>query len=230
MEPIPESRELVEEFGPFVAGDLLGQLQGQSARVRLLVPACVGVSVALLDEDIALTLVATDEEIAALDAAQYLAGGPCVEAALTDQTIAVAHDAMVEQQWALFAAATAAAGIRSTLSLPVLVQGRVTGSVNLYASAPTAFDGQHAALADVFGAWAEGAVSNADLSFDTRTTARESLSAQRSLVDVIRATALLAERLGLDFEHAEVCLAESADRAGLPLPAVARMVITALTG
>ena len=152
MEPIPESRELVEEYGPFVPGDLLGQLRGLSARVRVLVPACVGLSVAMLDEGIALTLVATDDEIAALDAAQYLQGGPCVEAALTDQPIAVAHDAMVEHEWALFAAATAAAGIRSTLSLPVLDEGRVTGSVNLYAALPTAFDGRHEEVADVFGA------------------------------------------------------------------------------
>lgn len=228
MEPIPESRELVEEYGPFVAGDLLGQLQDLSARIRVLVPACVGLSVAMLDEDIALTLVATDEEIAALDATQYLQGGPCVEAALTDEPIAVAHDAMVEHDWLLFAAATASAGIRSTLSLPVLADGRVTGSVNLYAALPTAFDGQHTAIADVFGAWAPGAVSNADLSFATRTTARESLSAQRSLIDVIRATALLAEQLLLDSEEAESRLAAAADRAGVSLGVVARMVITAM--
>lgn len=225
VEPIPESRELVDEFGPFIEGDLLAELSQQAELVRALVPSCVGLSVAVLQDGMAVTLVATDEHIGALDAVQYVHNGPCVEAVHGDQPIAATHVDMLEYEWTLFASATAAAGIRSTLSLPVITDGHVTGSVNLYATTSTAFDGHHEAVATILGAWAPGAVSNADLTFSTRQTAREAPALHRAELAVIRATALLATELGLDLETAGARMTLAAGRAGVAVEVVARMVI-----
>ena len=52
-------------------------------------------------------------------------------------------DALDELQWLLFARTSAANGVADSLSLPLRQNGRVTGSVNLYASTPNAFDGHH---------------------------------------------------------------------------------------
>jgi hypothetical protein len=75
------------------------------------VPECVGLSPALFDDGLTFTLAASDEEIAALDAVQYLDGGPCVQAAHDDETIeADPADPVDEERWRMYAQATAAAG------------------------------------------------------------------------------------------------------------------------
>ena len=82
MQPIPETIELAHELSRELDRDfdVLRHLQGVADKVQAVVPDCVGLSIAWLDRDVAFTLVASDEEIALLDAVQYLAGGPCVEA------------------------------------------------------------------------------------------------------------------------------------------------------
>ena len=50
--------------------------------------------------------------------------------------------------------------------------GTVYGGINLYGSTPSAFDGRHDELAALYGGWAGGAVTNADLSFTTLARAR----------------------------------------------------------
>ena len=57
----------------------------------------------------------------------------------------------------------------------------VYGGLNLYGSTPGAFDGHHEELASLYGGWAGGAVTNADLSFTTLARAR---TAPRVLADV----------------------------------------------
>ena len=54
----------------------------------------------------------------------------------------------------------------STLSIPLMSDGRVYGGLNLYGGTPRAFDGHHDELAELYGGWAGGAVTNADLSAD----------------------------------------------------------------
>ena len=111
MEPIPETSEAVEEYGPFSTeeGDLLAELREKAERVRGLVPECIGLSLASKEEGVSFTLVASDEEIAALDAIQYVGGGPCVESVNAERVLAYTHDEMLgEANWQLFAQATAA--------------------------------------------------------------------------------------------------------------------------
>lgn len=69
MEPLPETQSAIEEFGPFVDDlDLLEHLQRSATLVRAVVPSCVGLSLAMLDEGLTFTLQATSEEITGLDA------------------------------------------------------------------------------------------------------------------------------------------------------------------
>jgi hypothetical protein len=174
MEPIPETVEAMEEFGPFAEGDLLGELRQQGVRVRGLVPDLVGLSLASVEHDVTLTLVASSEEIAVLDGVQYLFGGPCVDAVEANAVREYNDDDVLDERaWQQFSLATAHAAVASTLTLPVLAEDLVVGSVNLYAASRNAFGDMHQEIADVFHAWAPGAVTNADLSFDTRKAAEQ---------------------------------------------------------
>jgi GAF domain-containing protein len=227
MEPIPETVEAVNNLDPSPDDlDLLAHLKSLADRAEEIVPDLVGVSVARLDRGLVFTLAATDAEITLLDAIQYVAGGPCVEGASNGEPNEFQRDnALDEEQWRLFAEATAAHTIRSTLTLPVLTDGRTVGSVNLYAASSRAFVGHHEDLAQIFGAWAEGAVANADLSFQTR---REAEAAPRKVLDqnqIDVATGIVAAQLNVDVDVALTRMKVAAMSAGTSLLELALEIV-----
>jgi GAF domain-containing protein len=227
MEPIPETLEAIAELDPHLDdGTLLERLLEMGSSVREIAPDCVGVSVASRRHEVTFTLVATTDEVAALDAIQYLCSGPCVEAVETGEGIATSgDDSMNEPGWQAFAQATAALGVRSTLTFPIIEDGAATGSVNLYGRSDAAFDGKHQRLAAVFGAWAPGAVSNADLSFSTRETAAKAPEQLRTQARVDVATGIVAAVRGVDVASAEELMLDAARRAGISLHKLAEVVL-----
>jgi GAF domain-containing protein len=232
MEPIPETFEALEEFGAYLYDDdLLTELGRMAAQVRQIVPDCVGLSLAYREHDVTFTLVATDEITAALDALQYLDDGPSVAAVDEERPVAFSEDDVLDEGlWHLFARGTAAAAVASTLTLPIVVDGAVVGSVNLYASSPDAFEGRHSEIARVLGAWAEGAIVNADLDFTTRRAAED---APRLLFEATRiqiAVGILAASRDLSPPAARDRLREAARRAGVSEAAISRLVIEHATG
>ena len=122
MEPIPETLAAIGELEPCLDdGTLLEQLVAMSSSRKTIAPDCVGVSVALRQHGVTFTLVASAEEVAALDAVHYLSSGPCVQAVDDGRGIAASSaDLLDEPGWQAFAQATAAAGVRSTLTFPIL--------------------------------------------------------------------------------------------------------------
>ncbi len=227
MEPIPESREALEERDVVLEDDqLLERLSRVSVEVQNLVPDCIGMTVALLADDLVVTLVATDAEVAVLDAMQYVFDGPCVKSVREERVVELnGAELLDEEEWRLFARASAAAAVGSTLTMPLVTDGQVVGSVNLYAAAANAFGGQHQELADLLGAWAPGAVANADLSFETRRLAEDAPRRMRERARFETAIGLLAAREGLGLDEAQRHLVDAAERAGVSLARIAHAVI-----
>jgi len=227
MEPIPETSEAVDELDPSIdEGDLLAHLTRLAEDAQEIVPDLVGVSVAGLTHGLTFTLVATAIEIAVLDAVQYVATGPCVEGAHSNEVREFPRDDVLdEEEWRLFAEATAAHGVRSTLTLPLVSGGRVRGTVNLYAASPAAFVGLHDELADIFGAWASGAVANADLSFATRRQAQRAPEQLRERLVIDTAIGIVAAQLRTDVGTAEDRLRAAATRAGVTVAHLARDIV-----
>lgn len=224
MEPIPETEAVVDEYGPFTTGDLdlVEDLKRRSLWVRNIVPTCIGITMTSTEQGVSFTLVSSDEQVAVLDAIQYAVGGPCVESVAAERVLAYTQDDFLgEASWQLFARATASASIASTLTLPIVVDGAVAGSVNLYATTQDAFEGRHEQVADIFGAWAPGAVTNADLAFSTRTVAEQAPLVLREQVQIQVALGILMKDQGLDVEAARARLYDAAHRAGVTVAMVA---------
>lgn len=232
FEPLPETRRAVDELAPApegVDGDWLDALLALAEQARDLVPDLVGVSVGRLEAGLTFTVVASHEEVAVLDAVQYLAGGPCVDAPRSLQ-VERHHeqDPLSEERWRLFAQATAAHTIRSTLTLPILAEGDVVrGSVNLYAASGRAFDDLHEELAAIFGAWAAGAISNADLPFRTREDARRAPGQVLDAIVVETAVGILVAEQGVDEASARRRLETAATQAGASVVELARAIVAA---
>jgi GAF domain-containing protein len=207
-----------------VEGDLIANLRRAAAEVVDAVPECVALSISHFEADVTFTLVATSDEFRILDAAQYLAGGPC-EAAATDGIEVEVGDVLNEDRWQLFALAGAITGVRSSLSLPLRRGESLYGSVNFYASTDDAFRGRERDLALMFGAAVEEAVANADLSMSSIGRARESVRALDEREQVNEAVGVLAERHGMAIEEANLSLLDAAERAGVSPLALARLVL-----
>ncbi len=220
MRPIRESTRADELYGPFMWGevDLYDRFVAIGEQVHEIVPTCVGMSVSLREHGITLTLVASDEQISRLDAVQYVDGGPCVDALETGDVVADDERGTREDRGALFARASRRHDVSSTLSLPVPWERAGELGFNLYASASRAFDGLHEQLASLLGAWAGGAVTDADLRFDTRDLARQAPAVLQEAVDLAVVAGLLARARGLSAEDAAERLRQAATRAAVPLP------------
>jgi GAF domain-containing protein len=225
VEPIPPTAQALESLSRY--GDpSAGQALESLARVaRELVPECNGISLTVMEDGVSLTLVASSEETAFLDAMQYLDGGPCVEAVEHGVALMVnERDALDEGLWSLFSRASAAAGVASSLSLPILRDGRVVGGANLYASTRDAFVGRHQELADAIGAWAPGAITDADLSFDRRREAEETARRIAQQAEINVAIGIVAESQSVSADVARRRIADAATRSGLTEVEVARIV------
>lgn len=216
MEPLPETRQALDELAAYDGNDLAGTLHAMGLRAKEIVPECVGLSLTMVEDGLTFTLVATDHETAVLDAVQYLDGGPCIDALETEEILEVRDmDPLSEERWSMYARASSDSGVASSLSLPLLDNGRVIGGVNLYASTPEAFHGRHPELAEALCASAAGAVADADLEFHTRMQATEAPRRIEELQHIDVAVGILAASQRVSTETARELLRQAALRAGI---------------
>lgn len=233
LEPLPETRDLLDGVSQYVDRDLLAEMVQQANRVEEVVPNLVGMSLAVLEDGLTFTLAATRGQLALLDAIQYALGGPCVDAALEGVIVlggAGDEGLLDEERWAHFARAGAAHGVLSTLSLPLHADGAVIGGVNLYAATPNAFAGREEQIALILGAWAPGAVHNADLSFTTRDQARQAPRAFADRAVLEQATGIVVAAHAVDHERARQIIADAARRAGQDEVDLARALVRPYAG
>jgi GAF domain-containing protein len=213
MEPLPETSSAARMLRFQTDVDLLPDLRSKAVRVRELVPDCVGVSLALLDHDVTLTLVADPAEFLVLDALQYLddRAAPAPEGLAGEPE----DDLLDERRWQRLSREASARGVATTLSMPVYEHERLIGAVSLYAGAPNAFGGQHQDLAEIFGAWADGAVTNADLSFASLEQAAQAPRQVAGDILLEQACEILSRDLGIDMAAARQRLYAVAAREGI---------------
>lgn len=221
MELLPQSREALDEYVTPTIDDVEGLLRVIEGWAVRAVPECVALSVTLLDEDLTFTLVDTE------------AGGeagrpPEREVSRSDGADDQADHALDEGGWADMARERAFDGIASTVSLPVVEQGRAVLNIDLYASTAHAFHDRIEGLVAALGAWQAGAVTNADLGFETLRRAEaapERLREQR-IIDV--AVGLVAARMGVTTEAALVLLRNAAESAEVSESQAARVALALL--
>jgi GAF domain-containing protein len=230
LDLVPESREALAEIVRMQDPELDDELVEMGRVARDLVPSLVGLSLSVVSEGVTFTLIAPNSAVAALDAAQYIDGGPCVDV-VTEPGNSIEtgiDDLLDEGRWTVFARSSAAAGVASTLSMSIVDErGQVTGGLNLYASTDEAFSGVHEALAAALGGSAESVITNADLEFSSLERARQAPQVLRDRARIETAAGILAAQLRADLPTAQDRLYQAARRAGVDPVVVARVLIFA---
>lgn len=216
LEPLPETAQALRELARHGEVALGVELHAMAQRVRAVVPTLVGLSLSAVEDGLVLTVVSSAEQLAALDAVQYLDGGPCVAGVDRREVLDVAVDDLFdEDRWQLYAQASAALGVASSLSLPITDGDTVIGGVNLYASDDDSFDGRHVVVAEAVGADAAMAVRNADLSMRSLQSAAEAPARIRESGDVAIACGIISAHHDVDITVALERLRRAAARAGI---------------
>jgi GAF domain-containing protein len=228
LELVPESREALAEIIRWEDPQLDEELLAMGRLARAVVPELVGMSLSTVSEGVTFTLLAPNSAVAALDAAQYIDGGPCLDVVSEPgQTIETnIEDLLDEGRWTVFARSSAAAGVASSLSMSITdSQGRVTGGLNFYASTAEAFSGHHEALAAALGGSAQSVITNADLGFSTLERAKQAPAVLHDRARIETAVGMLAARYRENVESARARLLRAAQRAGIDPAVVARVLI-----
>jgi GAF domain-containing protein len=144
--------------------------------------------------------------------------GPCLDA-IREHEVFQTGDLPTERRWPKFATrAFQETGVRSILALRLFVEEDTMGALNLYATAPDAFDETDVALASVFAAHAGIAMASG-----RRAGPRERRGHSRDLIG--RAKGILMAQSKIDDEGAFDLLRRASQRLNIKLVDVAEKVI-----
>jgi GAF domain-containing protein len=172
-----------------------------------------GAGVTLVDhQGFKVTAAATSERVGQADDLQYrLEEGPCLSAVAQRELIRV-DDLEQDERWSRWRIAALPLGVRSSLSAPMMSQGRALGAVKVYGDVPRAFSSAHEALLRRFADQAAILLTNV-ASLDRADRLSDGLqTALRTRNLIALASGILMERHGLTEEQAFLELVESARR------------------
>ena len=204
----------------------LGGLLEQVAHFAVgAIPGAQGVGVTLIEAGHADTVVASDDFVRAVDDIQYcLMEGPCVTAAAERRTV---RSGLLERdpQWPRFGPRVAHLGVRSALSLPLLVGDLVVGALNVYSHEPDVFGDRAQVLGESFAAPAAVAVRNIQVLEQARrlTDQLQAALASRTLID--QALGILMGRRGGTADDALRSLRRMSQDNNVKLSSTARDIV-----
>jgi GAF domain-containing protein len=211
-----------------LAGILVTEQSLDKTLRQVLDLACVALScgdeggITLLEQEGPRTAVASSEAARQVDSFQYDAedGGPCLEA-YRQQRIFRIDSTDDEPRWPQFAQSAAAAGIKSTLSLPLVVGGDGIGALNIYRRQARGFSEADEALGAVFASYASVALANARVYWRTQRLAGQLAEALSTRGVIEQAKGIIIARQGCSADQAFQLLVAMSQRSHVKLHDVA---------
>jgi GAF domain-containing protein len=219
----PPASELIGTLAGLVLADesLSSVLEHITTFAKRTVPGTVEASVTLIEDGKPGTIAYSGRLALALDERQYDAGhGPCLDAARTGDVSDVG-DTSKEARWPEFMRAAVAAGVRSSLSVPLSAKQRILGALNMYSSTPRAFDQQSAELVRTFASYAAVALTNTQLYTSTVQLADDMQHAMESRAVIEQAKGILIASRFCTAEEAFAILVDMSQRSNRKLREVA---------
>jgi GAF domain-containing protein len=193
-------------------------------------PGASEVSVTLIRDSKARTVAATGPLALTIDQWQYEQGhGPCLDASAGATTLSV-PDMTEETRWPDWATRATETGARSSLSVGLPVQERVTGALNIYGVDPKAFDDETITLAETFAGYAAVALANAHLYDATATLAQQMQTAMRSRAVIEQAKGIIMGQRRCTADEAFALLSKVSQDSNRKLREVAEALVAEAHG
>jgi GAF domain-containing protein len=118
--------------------------------VTLIDPAVAFRSVTLVQQQKPVTVARSDEKAVRLDESQYQAGdGPCLTA-IRERVPVHIPDIHDDHRWPDYLAAARSERVRSSLSVPLMLEGEAEAGLNLYASRSQGFTSEDTAIVESY--------------------------------------------------------------------------------
>jgi GAF domain-containing protein len=176
------------------------------------------------------TVASSDANAAQIDELQYgLDSGPCLTSLRSGERIYI-DDLAGDPRWQDYAVRAVAHGVRSSLSIPLTVQDRSVGALNLYSDRPHYFGAAQARLAEQFACQASVAVG-----ITARLAAQSVLNGQlrtalasRAVIDQAIGIIMAEQRCAAD--DAFAILRTASQHRNLKLRQIAEQIVTGITG
>jgi len=226
-----DAGEAFHELGLLVLGEqsMESVLQKVAELAKSVVPGASEVSVTLVTGERASTAAFTGPLAVELDERQYERGyGPCLQAAATGEQVHV-EDAATETRFGDYTTAAVQRGALSSLSTPIQLQQATSAALNIYSTAPGAFDEHSRQLAATFASYAAVALANMHLYDSTRRLAvnLEAAIASRAVID--QAKGMLMSQRRCTGEQAFELLVAASQRTNRKLRDVAQDLVDSAT-
>jgi GAF domain-containing protein len=130
-------REMLDELAEFSA-------------LTLTDPAIAFCSITLLQRKKPVTVASSEEGAVRLDETQYRAGdGPCLSAIRRNVTIHI-PDLVKEHRWPSYTTAALEAGVGSSLSVPLVLEGEAEAGLNLYSTRSQGFSAEDISTVEAY--------------------------------------------------------------------------------
>jgi GAF domain-containing protein len=176
------------------------------------------------------TVACSDQVAARVDDVQYeLDDGPCLHA-MRDGRVVRIEDTTEKTRWPDFEAQAASHGIRSCLALPLNVDGKPVGALNLYSRQASAFGAAEARRAENFAENASGALSLAMRLASHAALIEQLRSSLTSRTVIDQALGIIMAREQCNQAHAFAILRSASQNSNVKLRDIASAVVTSVTG
>jgi GAF domain-containing protein len=223
-DPIAES---IAAMARFYVGDstLVETLRCVTELTATAVPPAAYTGITMLVDGKPETSAFSDPEAPEIDQAQYDADtGPCLDA-FRDGEVYGIPSTEDDERWPEFSRTALAHGIRSTLSLPLIVGGDSLGALNLYSEDMHGFTEAHHKAAELFAAQAAVVLANSQAYWDAHTLSENMKEAMASRAAIEQAKGILIAQSGVDPEAAFQLLKRASQRENRKLRDVASELV-----
>lgn len=229
----PRLREAVDTVAQFLVADVpLGQtLDRISLLARDAIGTTAAVGITLADERGRRgTHVFTDEISPDVDQGQYDDDeGPCLDALREDRVVLVPDTAAVADRWPSFSRRAVAAGVVSTLSLPLSAGDERLGVMNLYSTGEAYAEPQERAGA-LFAKQAAVVLANCRAYWNAFDLSEGLQHALRSRETIDMAKGKLMASANCSPDEAFQLLVKASQRTNVPLREIARRILHGASG
>jgi GAF domain-containing protein len=220
--------DLAELHGALLEDEALDTALDRVGAISLRsLPGCDGAGVSLVEREKVTTASATDATVEAVDSEQYRTGeGPCLEA-IRQGTSFIVESMAADERFPEFGPRAAQKGIMSSLSMPLRVNDRTLGALNLYSRKLRGFTADDEKTATLFATQASVALANAHALDRVRAAADQLEEGLKSSRVIGLAMGILVEREHCTEEEAFDMLRVISQNANVKLRDVAQQLLDA---